>query len=376
MKINNIGEFMSSEILFLLTSTQEPYIKDALDLLFLPSGLEYRFRYRRKWLSEQFQDKQIVKKLKNMNALLIHIESKLLNNGAYKITEFIPIRRGKIIDIKYYGEILWVAFSLEDWIKYTNNEVGLNQHHDYIKSLTPNDSKEYVKQILYFVQDFKIECISDSDNEEEIIANWFNIVKEISKLEAHKSMNSIFTKFISIKNLKNGKKILPIRNIYNISEDNSLISSFNFNSNTEYLIEILQYCANGKIDEPIKFKIVLDEKNIINLKQEDLIQGRYDILKFVIKTSAIEDDTYSYIQFVKDEENSKKYIISEPFIIVKILGNKLRILLSSLSIFIGLLLTGISSQIIEKGVISQGTLVISVIGGIITTIGTYYLRKK
>lgn len=276
------------ETLFLLSSTQEPYIKDALDLLFLPSGLEYRFRYEKKWLSKKFHNQNEINNLINKTALLIHIESILEEDGKYKITEFIPIRKAKIIKAKNYGEILWLSFSLDDWVKYENKkDEGLNQHHDYIKNLTPIDSKEYVNQIIYYAKNIKLEYIDDNSNDENVLTNWFNIVAEIYKLNAHIKINSIYTKLLSIKKLKDGKIIKPKRNVYsNSNNEDKIVSSYNFSSDSEYLIEILQYYVKGKIDQPFKFKSVVDETNLISLKQEDIIQGKYDLLKFIIKTRA------------------------------------------------------------------------------------------
>ena len=39
-----------NQVLYLLSSTAEPYIKDILDILAIPSGFHYRFKYEFKWL--------------------------------------------------------------------------------------------------------------------------------------------------------------------------------------------------------------------------------------------------------------------------------------------------------------------------------------
>ena len=372
-----VNECMSEEVsLFLLTSTQAPYIKDALDLLFLPSGMEYRFRYRKKWLSETFHDHDEIKNLINKNALLIHVDSKIEDEGKYKIIEFIPFRKAKIIEARDYGEILWLSFSLGDWVKYKKlGNGGLNQHHNHIKELTPDDSKEYVKQILYFVDKLKLEYIEDDSDDENVLSNWFNIVLETNKLKAHKELNSIYTKLLSIKNFKNGNKINPNKNNATNTNNDKIISLYDFTSDAEYLIEILQYYPKGNIDQPFKLKIIVDEKHLISLKQEDIVQGRYDLLKYVIKTPTIEKDTYSYIQFKKEGASSEQFTISMPIIIVKIKGSQSKLILSSIFIFAGLLLTGLSLQLTQEK-INNMALLYSVIGSTITTLGTYHLRKK
>ena len=368
---------MNNRTLVMLTSTRDPYINDILDLLFLPSGSVYRFRYRQKWLPEHFRNPEIVDEINDIECLLVHIDVGPQTNGNYPLREFIPVRKSKILEVKYLEEILWISFELGDWIKYEkNNENGVNEHHDAIKKITPNGSKEKVGDILYIVEQLDLKYISDTydDDNSHMIQNWFRIVDHIKKLLDHKRLKSIFLKLISIKNLNSGDILKPIR-INKVVLNKKIISEYEYKSDSEYLIELLQYYPNSDIT-PFLYKLNLDDKKFIGLKVNEKIQGRYDVLRFIFKTIKSDKDAYSYLQFIKNGNNSKNHIISEPFMLIKYVGDKIKTYLLYIGITLGLILTAIAKEITGEPPYDIVVIIIAAFGSILTTLLLYLLREQ
>ena len=365
---------VDEEFLILITSTQKPYIKDSLDLLFLPSGVEFRFRYRQKWLPDDFKNIEYLNTLKNKKALLVHIQS-IKINGKYVINEFIPIRLAKVYNIKFYGEILWISFILDKWVRYEERDyyIGKNKLHDYMKTITPLNSRDYVGDILYIVNNLNLDYIEDDieNNEELTIKYWFNIVKEIMKLQEHIKLNSIFIKLISITDLKCNTFLYPF-NLLN--QDNLNIPfTYELKSNTEYMIELIQYYPKGTIDKSFYYSINVDDKNIITLKERGIIQGRYDVLRYIIKTPKLTSNIYTYLKF-SQENTSDKFTLAEPFLMLKVLGSKLLVIVSLMIIFFGLIFDKIVIQLTSEQ-FDTNIMIYSIIGGIASTIGLYLLNK-
>ena len=84
-----------SQMTFLFTSTASPYHDDTADLLELPTGLGYRFRYHERHLPSDVKEKIKQNNLPR-NALLVHaITSK--TEKPPNVLEYFPIRDAEIL---------------------------------------------------------------------------------------------------------------------------------------------------------------------------------------------------------------------------------------------------------------------------------------
>jgi len=361
----------AEKVLFLLTSTEFPYIRDALDLLFLPSGWYYRFRYRNVWLPNEFKKKDVSNELKGMEAFLIHLHVTKESADKYRTLEFIPLRKAKIIDVKFYEEFLWILFELGDWVYYRekNGSDAVNDYHETFKRATPLDSEEYLKYIIYFANRPEVETLKETEPSENVIANWFRIVKQIKRLKSYEEHGSIFTKLMDITDIKNNKRILPKP----LGEAETI---YELQSDSEYRIDILQYYPYGSIDKPFNLVINTDDRKIVPLKGEASIQGGYDRLLFILQSRYFEKSCNSFIEIhAENQGQHDRYMISEPLIKVRIKGSLRRMLAGLALIFMGPLLLGIS-QLLSGQVLNPLPIAITSLGSLISALGIYILYSE
>lgn len=356
-------------MVFLLTSTAFPYIRDALDLLFLPSGVHYRFRYRKKWLPDEFLVKESVQELQGKDAIIIHIHTKK-EKEVNRILEFIPIRAAKIDSVRALGEFLWVRFILGDWMHYhkAHRPNELNEFHELLKKQVPDDSREFVKKIMFFVKKFKIETIPDdpSGESDEAIKNWTLIAGHVGKLEPHQ--NSIFTKILSIKDMNTREPISPMML-------NPHITGYQLNAGRIYSLDVAQYYPGDKEIKPFNLNI-LTSTIITPIKGEAEIKGKYDLLHFVINSTSSEKTVNTFLSFRASPH--EPYLISEPFFNITVHGQWGRVASSLLIFGIGVTLTNVSTQLVEliagKSV-NPAILGMAAIGAVFSSLGLFFLRR-
>lgn len=365
-----LGMRKEERTVFLLTSTTFPYIKDALDLLFLPSGGHYRFRYRKEWLPNEFLTKEGVQRLQGKDAIIIHIHTKKEKKEVYRILEFIPIRKARIDSVRVLGEFLWVQFILGDWIYYHKAlKAGeFNEFHELLKTEVPQDSRDFVRKIMFFVRKFDIETIPDdpSGENDEVITNWTLIASHIGKLEPHQ--NSIFTKILSVKDMNTRKSISP-------KSLDTHITGYELKAGRVYSIHIVQYYPGGK--ETIPFNLSLaTSKAMTPIKGEAEIKGKYDLLHFIINCASSSKTANTFMAFRVSPR--QQYLISEPFFNIRIKGEWGKVASSLLIFGIGVILTNTTAQFVELMAGRQVNVVAiggAIIGSLFSTLGLILLRR-
>src|SRR5437868_4464087 len=100
-----------AEPLVAVTGSQRPYIFDLPNLLSLPQGFEYRFRYRHCWVSPSIvRDLGAGKKDYVGRQMLVLFHSQ-------ESSRLIPIRAGTILGIEAIGPMTFVRFRVGDFFK-------------------------------------------------------------------------------------------------------------------------------------------------------------------------------------------------------------------------------------------------------------------
>jgi len=360
-----------NEKVFLLTSTAFPYIRDALDLLFLPSGVHYRFRYRRAWVPQEFLTKEGAKKLNGTNAIIVHIHTKKESEEAYKIHEFIPLREAKIDEVKMLGEFLWIRFVLGNWVHYHDaTKAGkLNEYHEPTKKRVPKDYREYVSKIIFFVDNFDVETVPDdpTGENESIIKNWTQIATHIGNLEPHK--DSIFTKILFIQDMNTKESISP-------TSFDGHITGYQLRGGRVYSIDIAQYYPGKEKITPFNLNLITSG-DVTPIKGEAEVKGKYDILNFILDCRSTEKTLNTFMAFRVMQRT--EYMISEPFFNLRIKGAWRTVALSLVLFGIGVILTNISTQLVEilaGKPVDVATVGAAVIGTISSTLGLFLLHKS
>ena len=361
------------EILYLFTSTHATYIPDALDLLALPSGLSYRFRYDVEHLPSTLftSDKKIqLKNLNEKNALLIHIHLNYDQSDSKKhpkIIESVPIRKAKIIEAKLVGDFVWLHFKLAEWVEYKIPKLSLpNPYDKIIKNALPNYSQDHLAVTAVLHDDEGIIYVNSELNEDHdtTISNWSNLVSFVRSFDEHK--NSIFLKFLKIHASGKNNVKLPT----NLGDDTF---GFELDSGKTFQIHLLQRYYEKNSDVPFILQVNTNENQIIHIKSTDKIQGKYDVLRFTITSEPLMRSQQTFLNILPSTKLSTT-LISKPFYNVKIKPSNAHLFRSLLIIISGICIAAVSSDF--KDTLGNFSTVLSVFGAVLTAIGAFWLPKK
>jgi hypothetical protein len=297
------------QVLYLLSSTVEPYIKDILDILALPSGFIHRFRYEFKWLPSEFRLQEGLDKFKNQEVLIVHIVTESIEGQAskkYRILEFLPIRKAVIVETKIMAGFVNFEFKLGDYVKFDKpfdqtNETK-NPFSEQIKSKIPLESREYVKNLAFLASRIDVQWLSDTirKQNEELVLSWSNLVSYLGRLRPYKELRAVFTKLLEITNINTNKTIVP----EGIAEG---VQGFRLNSSNAYRIRILQRYLGEKIDPIFKLEITSNSTDIRTIKNQALIQGGYDVLDFIISIPDVVSSRETFLYIKPDEIGSRSF---------------------------------------------------------------------
>ncbi|MCW4044893.1 MAG: hypothetical protein NWE94_05185 [Candidatus Bathyarchaeota archaeon] len=361
----------------MLTSTEDPYFRDALDLMFYPSAVAYRFRYNRKWVSKEFKrdngqlSKTKIANLVGKRALIVHILTEK-KNGNYEIREFLPLREALINEAIVVGEFLWLGFKLGDWVLYRNDikENEPNQYHKILKAAICPDSMDIENRLVVQTEIIGIETIPDNAQLEntETLSNWTRIAKGISrfsKVRRDSSKNVVFMKFVRIRDATTNE-------ILNVKAIDPGKQGFELKSERSYAIDIVEY--TDQKTEPFELELQAEEEVVSPTISKTEIRGKYDVLHFLVFCKPVNRDSVSTLSFEPKTEN---YAISRAFFWIKIKTRKW--VYVGIPLFFFAISTIFTSEqffrLISNQAIDIGALVFGSVGTVFSTISLFYLRK-
>ncbi len=348
-------------VVFLLTSTIEPYIMTSLDVLCLPLGALYRVRYGKRWVPQNLLNKDAIKELKNKKAIIIHINVEK-GNDKDRILEFIPIREAQISEVHHKGEFIHIEFKLGNWIRYHSAPSSEpNEFHVLFKNQIPNDDREFVNHLVFHVKGFSVETIPDdpSGENDEVSANWTLIVLHLAKLKAH--ANSIFLKIDSIKKLGSSEYVKP----ESLKGD---VAGYSLKAGDLYELTITQFCPQIASIESSDLVLESDKEAIDTIQSRSKVRGKYDLLRFIISCKSVLKDVNTFLSV---RLLTSKYRAAEPIVNVVIKGSHWPIY-KAVGIFAaGISLTSLSIYLVDI----NAKITVSVIGAVLSTIGLWFLQR-
>jgi len=365
------SQTQTNEILYLFTSTEYPYYADMLDLLSYPSNTTYRFRYDKKYLADDLQDEKDLKSLKGTTALLIHVHTdKKHVDAPAPIIEHFPIRKAKILEVKFMGSFVWFEFLLKDWVKYDGTD---KQYHDKMVEKMPDNMKTELTHLVIkapAIEFCKVEeDISKPYDHNDVIISWSNLVTSLINTGKHDK--SIFTKFLSIEEIEkiNTTKMLEPKKL------SDRLYGFSLDRKKSYRIEILQR-AKTNPDKKFNLQVSTNEGQILAIKKTSIIQGKYDILSLIISAAPLAQSLRSFLIIEPEKDAPDELIIPKLHFNLEVnVSSKRRIVLSSILGF-GIFLTGLGAVLNAPDGISSLGIIIPAIGGTISGLMVYLLPQN
>jgi len=275
--------------LVLVTSTRWPYLRDIIDLMFLQSGLGYRFRYSRTYVQPALSENP--KAMVGRTGYIVHVQTSENRPGPDgkarpdSIHEFLPVREATIRDVKPFGDFIWIYFEVGDWVSFVQQKRIPNEHHQAVFDSTPPESRSSLSLTLYEASGLKLDTIPDrpSARSEDVTANWIRIVDNMARFPDHKSKKPTYLKLICVRAKDCANPVLPV----SLTESES---GYELRSDKDYRIEIFQYndeiFEHGVPPKPFPLKLVIDKERIVPLMDEATILGKYDFLTMHFRPSS------------------------------------------------------------------------------------------
>jgi len=331
-----------------------------LDLMFLQSGLGYRFRYKREYVFPSLQDPN---KLIDRKGYIVHAHTKK-NELKEKddILEFLPIREVTIREVKDLGAFVWIYFELGDWITFSRDDQTPNEHHTLLRSSTPAQSQDMLTLTLYESQNLVLDTTKDdpSGQRVEVIQNWVRIIKQMARFQPHKEKKPTYLKLMSVQAANCENAIEPVT--FSKTE-----RGYELRSDTDHKIQVFQYNPTGVPKEPFPLTLFVDEERIVPLVKDSTIWGEYDLLLMSLRPSATLRDYRTLLRFEPKLGEDMKLTVTIP---VKVLKG-FRLLVGPLSVAAAIALGSLMG--VTKDASIQVALIL--IAFSVALIGTYWGSK-
>jgi hypothetical protein len=292
----------------IIVNSIKPYCYELNNVLSLPSGFTYRFRYQKKKKGEWMPEIPNPKQLKGCKALVVLRE--------FSVTaKLIPIRKILITKVVMIGDIVYIEYELDERIIFSSDilirekqlEV-FNQRilTDINTSLYPNIPGEDLRNLVFFGTDYTYDFKDDDykgDRNDEDSNRWGNLLELIGSfngtgIDEYKDFD--FMKITGVFD-ENGNpaRILRIKNK----------SFFVIYNRKVYAIQFLQRTFTGSIGSsavtiPRDVVLVSDPNEVKLLTPRLNISGKYDLLSLVFRPeiSRMKRNTFLMLQFYKGNE--------------------------------------------------------------------------
>jgi hypothetical protein len=295
--------------ILLFTTDKLPYALHNLNILSLPQGLSYRFRYRNNYISEPLINNlddlkdDLKEEKKTLDGLVIF----QFDDGSY-----FPFRKIKLINLYDYGNLFFFITSLEELINV--NEKSIPELTSNIEKLI-NNKYTPPDKLVYLVD--KPELNLNYVNERQVAERenlnkiWSNSVDILSRADNLK--NLAFLRFEILKGIKERRKIFPS---YLTGE----LRGFRLTPGKDYLVEFFEYTnipSYDKSETIDMFSVSLqDDPNRIEvIKPEEIVDGKYDKFDLIFSTipDASKDTAFLRIKNTQKKKDDRIPDIYIPF---------------------------------------------------------------
>lgn len=263
------------KFLYVIPNTTLPYGYEFVNILCLPCGFKGRFRFRDKWVSDEFKTNY-----KSYSGKTIHI---LLRDR--ETANFYPLRKAYVESITKIAETYYIKYELGDLFPYDsktsvrieqleNYSSGYLKYHTDLKNNTPNNDMLPLVYGSNYEYEFNNNHYDADSNITKELESFQNIVDTIKDISFFKTVT--FTKIIHLKQ-SNSNDFADISNGY-----------YNLKEEMDYELSIYQTAPTITMEDmltPNDIELKADSKYISIIKGKQRAVGKYDIINFLIRTN-------------------------------------------------------------------------------------------
>jgi hypothetical protein len=252
----------------LITTNSHPYNLHLAPILSLPSGLSYRFRYRRHWVELGGEG---LAQLKGKPCVIIL----RLRAGSY-----IPLRSCTVTQTHDYGDVFFFDLHMESLVDYTEGKITAYDQKILDEVYRGKDT-DPVEKLVFDIKkltknDFKL----DKESSVELSRNvWTHTVSELGKLAELKDV--AFFRFALFGEKKESKPVLLDDYTY----------GYRVKSGTAYTFDVFEYVGGmdqtERIAKAFDFEMQTDPALLSPLKPKERVDGAYDRFELIFRTANI-----------------------------------------------------------------------------------------
>jgi len=329
----------------LITSTY--YKRDVLNLLFLPEGVQYRFRYREKWVPDEvFQNPSI---LQNKTVLIVCYFG--LQEGEDP-SEFFPIRLATLEEVSKLGDILYLRY-VTGKIAPSNTTTGTKTLQGFVRDLIGS----YLTGRILSKYVVKANDL-DVDTQGDQMAAWTSVVMSLGTLKQFQFTN--FLKLLGISDQKRDQ-LMPsnilgslLRRFLHL-KPKSQVLGYQLKSGQSYRVDIMQRIPVEGLLLSSPIEISLQSSDAIVPLGSERIVGSYDKLELNFTVKMTFQDRYSNILLTAApgkghtaDNKGEVFDIDSPEIFVQCRVRKSLLLTPLVLIGGGIVLTSFSESIASE----------------------------
>lgn len=261
--------------LFIIPNAIPPYGFEFVNILCLPKGTKSRFRFKEKWVNDEFKANH-----KLYIGETIHILLRDKTN-----TTIFPLRKAKVDQISRIGETYYIRYTLLDYFEYDSKDTvrndqlreyreGFYRYHTDIKDNHPDMDM----RPLVFGSNYQFNFVNQHFDTDEPVMKEFevfeNIISTIKDITFFKSVT--FTKIISLEYVNSKGHITVSDGKYQIKEE------------SDYILKLYQTTPTLDLDcvqIPNDIELKSDAKYITVIKGKQRAVGKYDVIEMMFRTN-------------------------------------------------------------------------------------------
>lgn len=386
--------------LLFTSNARSQYIQDVLNILSVPNGTLYHFRYDEKWVSIE---QQSLRTQKGQEVLVVFADTHFQDGEERRPKDksdykFYSIRCGVLKDTYKEGTIVHLYFELGDFVSWNPNRVleivdvdntSEQQDHSTNKLLNiPNPSTDCFLAIF----DGQIHLGSSADNPQR----WESIVTVLEQIPDFQ--RAVFYRIAALRRFKRPYMVYIERILNSKAKEFDLIalksqilpnkSGYALESGRIYSLELTFFRpGNGKDIDGAVIKPAIDD-TFFAFNPENIDVGfRYEQHTISLVPKVVNQDVYTRLVVSIDTKSQKNnHVYSAPKIdfLIKLTYPRIRMLTSFIVLFLAQLLTiapslenilksiqFLSTDIID-GIVTLGP----VAGPILTTVILFVLFRR
>jgi len=257
----------SGNVLYLFSSNYRfRYLQDVLNVLCLPPGFLYHFRYERKWIDAEIRNSVDEEEVLPSKVCVVFVD-RHVEGEPCREPVFHPIRVGELVKVEVDGDVLHIYFLVKEYAKY--NKERESSFQNLIKDELPIHKRplEVYACIGNLMSDFY-------GGNGELARDWQSIVSVIA--QARCLQNAVFWRMDHpVKRTKKKVELSGPRQIVHLR------TGYEFDANSYYTIPISFFRPDqpAQIPDSVSLRVEMDP-GLFLTSQPTLLEAnvRYDRL--------------------------------------------------------------------------------------------------